>query len=143
MKKYQCKELILLLEWLEQTWGLWLVIVALVEGLREVITGTGKFGKWMQARIVADVKRNVGEIERSMQSFMSTHSGCKESTERKLADLDGRVESCEERIGRDWESWKLQFRIDDALLEHVKHGNHMQECSDLKEELHEHLLNNR
>lgn len=138
------KEYILaFLEWLQIYWPTVVFILAVIEGVREIATNTGVFGRWVQRKIN-------GNLEQRVISFMDEHQGCKPRTEKRLKEIEDSINRIEKRIRkqeilsqRDWESWKLQFRIDDNILEHVKHGNHFQQCSDVKDELHQHLLNNR
>lgn len=131
------------LEWLEQSWWMLGIIAGMFTYITAITTGGGRFGRWARSKIV-------GQIEMDMKAFMDEHKGCKPQTEKSIAELKRKVSAIEIRLDneeklrkRDWESWKLQFRIDDNLLEHVKHGNHFDECSECKDELHQHLLNNR
>ena len=98
-----------------------------------------KLWAWLKGHMYGDLIKRLEEKEKQLEDAVERI----ETLEEEVEKLDSRVGSCEERIGRDWESWKLQFRIDDNLLEHVKHGNHQKECSENKDELHQHLLNNR
>lgn len=122
--------------WLGQTWWLLGIIAALIVSINQIISGTGKVGKWARTKMV-------GEMERDMQKFMAEHDGCKPATERAIAELTVRVESLEGARERDWESWKLQFIIDDNMLEHEIHDNHFMQLKDCKDKLHRHLLSNR
>lgn len=125
-----------MLEWFESSWWMLGIIAAMTTYITAITTGGGRFGRWARSKLV-------GQIESDMEQFMLEHQGCKPRTEKRLSELEGRVSECEKLNKRDWESWKLQFRIDDTVLEHIKHGNHLEQCDGCKDELHQHLLNNR
>lgn len=130
-----------LLEWLSYTWWLIGIIVALFEGIREIITGTGIFGRWARTRIV-------GEIESDMRKFMDEHAGCKPRTEHELqkmhddiTDIKNSLKRIEQILAKDLTSFKVTFQIFDILLDHSIYGNHIEQIKQAKEDLHQHILN--
>lgn len=130
-------------EWIGQSWWMLATIALLISYIVQITTGAGKLGQWAQARIFAKRDAQHEQLRSDVKAFMDEHSSCKPDTERRLKELEERVGTCEKLSSRDWESWKLQFRIDDTILEHIKHGNHLAECGEVKDELHQHLLTNR
>lgn len=80
-------------------------------------------------------------LRKEVRSFMSEHKGCKPKTEKRLEALEDRVNKHDDLFEKDLASLRILFRIDDVMLDHCIYDNHIDQCKECKDELHNHILN--
>lgn len=130
-----------IIEWIQNSGILILALGGLIGALVTIASGGGKFGKYIQSKITS-------ELEDEMEQFMKEHEGCKPSTKKAIEDLQ--KDNDEEKkdiqkiytiLEKENQSRKLIFRILDVHSDHIIYDNHIDSVKEMKEELHEHLLN--
>lgn len=127
-------------QWLEQTWWLLGIIAALAGYITLINTGFGQIGIYLRSKLL-------GKWQSDMLEFMESHANCKANTEKELSNINKKLDDITNSINdinkilpKDLRSINLSFQIFDAILMHIKYGNHDKQIDKAMEDLHQHLI---